>query len=176
MLAGMTEASYAQAVPPTGPGCAVNPSSPSIGADVPETYFGPEPSSVQKELVGRLQLLTAGKLDDRAGTIASTVTLRLAPGFSFARPVLYLSTDASTEMVAALEEATFAPGLQDIEVGDDDSAFSAVERIFVALNGPRDCNNPQRQGIEARFWTAGARLMCWAESRQSPRITALCGT
>ncbi len=288
---------------PDGPGCAINPVSPSVGADVPETYFGPEPSSVQKELVGRLQLLTSGKLDDRAGTIvlplykglvrdgnrtiwyiltdttdeanakqlglnfsaklnysnvssravrtatlgkdstltfdagyvdftperrvvpgpagaifppsiaepgsigdanysplvrvvnagnhiynapivaagdaasfrnadgsinrkavldtvvdisinvanpnASTVTMRLIPGFSFARPVLYLSTEASSTLVAALEEATLAPGLKDIDVGNDDSAFSAVERIFVAINGPRGCDNPQRQGIES---------------------------
>lgn len=301
IAAGLAQA---QTAPPTdGPGCAVNPSSPSIGADVPETYFGPEPSSVQKELIGRLQLLTAGKLDERAGTITlplyrgtvrsgnrtvwyiltdttdeanaralglnfssklnyaavssravrtatlsrdsalefdagyvdftperrvvpsggpnpfppmiaepgsigdssysplvrvvnagnhiynapivatgdsagfynpdgtinrrsvldtvvsfninarnpagSTVTMRLIPGFSFARPVLYLSTDASTPLVAALEEATLAPGLQDIEVGNDDSVFSAVERIFVAINGPRGCENPQRQGLES---------------------------
>lgn len=293
---------FAQAVSP-GPGCAVDPASPSIGADIPETYFGPDPSTVQKEFIGRLQLLTAGKLDERAGTItlplyrgnvragnrtvyyiltdttdegnakslglnfsakltyaavsnravrtgtlrrdgmlefdagfvdftperrivpgtgaspfppivaepgsvgdnsysplvrivnagnhiynapivaagdsstfrnmdgtvnrravhdgvvsininpanefASTVTMRLAPGFSFARPVLYLSTDASSPLVAALEEATLAPGLADIDVGNDDSAFSAVERIFVAINGPRGCENPQRQGIES---------------------------
>ena len=295
---------YGQTEPPaTGPGCAVNPSSPAVGADVPETYFGPDPSTAQKELIGRLQLLTAGKLDERAGTItlplyrgtvragnrtiwyiltdttdeanaralglnfsaklnysavssravrtatltrdsflefeagyvdftperrvvpnggispfppliaepgsvgdssysplvrvvnagnhiynapivaagdpsgfynsdgsinrrsvldtvvslnintrspgASTVTMRLIPGFSFARPVLYLSTDASTALVAALEESTLAPGLADIDVGNDDAVFSAVERIFVAINGPRGCDNPQRQGIES---------------------------
>jgi hypothetical protein len=286
-----------------GPGCVVNPASPATGADVPETYFGPPPSTVQKELVGPLQLLTAGQLDRRAATItlplyrgrvrqgnrtvwyvltdttdrgnaealglnfapklfysavssravrtatlqrdntlefeagtvdfspehvvtpapgpdpfppvtaqpgsvgdanysplvritnagghiynapvvamgdnvqefvangrpdyrfvhdkvvsisidpqnpfASTVTLALTTGFSFARPVLYLSTDASLEMFAALEGATVAPGLQDIEVGNDDSAFSAIERIFITINGPRGCDNPQRQGIES---------------------------
>jgi len=30
---------------------------PSIGADVPVTYFGPQPSSVQRELVGEYQTL-----------------------------------------------------------------------------------------------------------------------
>ncbi|MCC6858376.1 MAG: hypothetical protein IT158_07440 [Bryobacterales bacterium] len=80
---------------------------------------------------------------------ASTVTLALTTGFSFAKPVLYLSTDASMETVAALEAATLAPGLQDIEVGNDDSAFSAVERIFITINGPRGCDNPQRQGIDS---------------------------
>jgi hypothetical protein len=286
-----------------GPGCQIDPASPAIGTDVPATYFGPTPSSVQKELVGPLQLLTAGVLDKRAATItlplyrghvrqgnqtvwyiltdttdrgnaealglnfapklfysavssrsvrtatlqsdhtlqfeagtvdfspdrvvtpnsssnpfppaqakagsvgdgsysplvritnagghiynapiiamgdnveqfvvtgkpnyrmvhdkvvsisvstqnpfASTVTLALTTGFSFAKPVLYLSTDASAEVAAAFEAATLAPGLEDIKGGTDDSAFSAIERIFLTVNGPRGCDNPQRQGLDS---------------------------
>jgi hypothetical protein len=280
-----------------GPGCRIDPAAPSVGADIPLTYFGPPPSTFQKELIGPLQLLRSGPLDRQAGTITlplyqgqmrdgrnvwyiltdttdqgnadalglnfapklnyaatgrgvrtatlmragvlvfdsgevdfrpgrrvapgtgasafpplvampgsvgdsqytplvrivnagghiynapvvafgvtpqqihypngnpdyslvhdavvridtveNTVTLRLAPGFSFARPVLYLSLDASAPDVAALEEATFAPGLQDIDVGNDDSAFSAVERIFVTINGATGCENPQRQGLNS---------------------------
>jgi hypothetical protein len=279
-----------------GPGCAFSVASPSVGADIPATYFGPPPSTVQKELIGPLQLLTAGTLDREAGTITlplyrgvmrgtnqnvwyiltdttdrgnaealglnyapklnysatgrgartatlerdgllvfdagmvdfrpqrrvvpgsgpsafppamaeagavgdpnysplvrivnagghiynapviafgssaeqihapmgnpnyslvhdkvvridtrgNTVTLALTTGFSFARPVLYLSTEASNPLAAALEGATLAPGLNDIETGNDDSAFSAVERIFVTINGPAGCANPQRQGL-----------------------------
>lgn len=290
--------SFAQA--PPGPGCTINPASAAIGADIPATYFGPPPSSVDKRLVGPLQLLNAGVLDKEAGTITlplyrgamrdgrlvwyiltdttdqgnaellglnyapklnysatgrgartatlsngsilvfdqgtvdfrperrvvpgtgaspfppvmaqpgsvgdnlysplvrivnagghiynapiiafnvtaeqitfprgnpnyallhdsvvridpkggngGTVTLALAPGFSFGKPVLYLSMDASAALPAALEGATHAPGLEDIEVGNDDSAFSAVERLFLTLNGPRGCENPQRQGLES---------------------------
>ncbi len=283
-------------------GCVVGAASAATGADVPATYFGPPPSTVQKELVGPLQLLTAGKLDQRAATItlplykgkvrdgdrtvwyiltdttdrenaaalglnfsaklfysavssrsvrtatlqkdntllfeagtvdfspvrtvlpapqprpfppsiarpgsvgdanysplvritnsgghiynapiiamgdntqdftdstgqpnyafvhdkvvainisrnnqfASTVTLALATGFSFAKPVLYLSTESSAELPAALEGATLAPGLQDIDLGNDDSAFSAIERLFLTVNGPTGCDNPQRQGL-----------------------------
>ena len=87
-----------------------------------------------------------------------TVTLSLAPGFSFGRPVLYLSMDASVGLVAAMEGATLAPGLTDIDTGDDDSVFSAVERIFVFLNGARGCNNPQRQGLEAALTDGGAPM------------------
>jgi hypothetical protein len=76
-----------------------------------------------------------------------TVTLRLTQGFSFAKPVLYLSMDASSPLAAALEGATLAPGLNDIPVGRDDSAFSAVERIFGFVNGPTGADNPQRQGF-----------------------------
>jgi hypothetical protein len=281
-----------------GPGCAFSVASPSIGADIPATYFAPPPSTVQKELIGPLQLLTAGALDREAGTITlplyrgvlrgvnenvwyiltdttdrgnadalglnfspklnyaatgrgartamlekggllvfdqgrvdfsperrvvggnapdafpplvaepgavgdnsytplvrimnagqhiynapvisfgtaaeqihfpngnpdyrlvhdkvvrintvnNTVTLALTPGFSFARPVLYLSTEASNPLAAALEGATTAPALADIDVGNDDGAFSAVERIFVTVNGPTGCQNPQRQGLNS---------------------------
>ena len=47
----------------------VRPSPPSIGAAVPVTYFGPPPSTVNENLVGPNQLLTAGTLDEDAGTI-----------------------------------------------------------------------------------------------------------
>lgn len=81
------------------------------------------------------------------------MTLALTTGFSFGRPVLYLSTEASVELAAALEGATRAPGLQDVRVGGDDGAFSAVERIFVTINGPQNLVpgevNPQRQGLNS---------------------------
>ena len=47
----------------------ITPAPPSIGADVPVTYFGPTPSSVQRELVGPFQNLKAGKVDLDKGTI-----------------------------------------------------------------------------------------------------------
>jgi len=81
------------------------------------------------------------------------VTLQLTTGFSFARPVLYLSLDANNALPAALEGATLAPGLTDIKVGSDDSAFSAVERHFTIINGPTNTEanvvNPQRQGLNS---------------------------
>lgn len=87
-----------------------------------------------------------------------TVTLQLTPGFSFARPVLYLSTEASNPLAAALEGATLAPGLQDIPVGRDDGAFSAVERIFVFTNGPTGDGNPHRQGLNSAIAGEGDAL------------------
>lgn len=81
--------------------------------------------------------------------INQTVTLSLVPGFSFSRPVLYLSTDANSPVTAALEGAILAPGLDDLTVGQDDGLFSPVERIFSFTNGPRGCDNPQRQGLNA---------------------------
>ena len=78
-----------------------------------------------------------------------TVTMQLTTGFSFARPVLYLSTDTSNPLTATAEGATYAPGLEDIQGAADDSLFSPVERIFVFVNGPTGKDNPQRQGLNS---------------------------
>ena len=47
----------------------VRPAPPSIGADVPLAYFGPAPSSVDKRLIGPVQLLRSGVIDEDLGTI-----------------------------------------------------------------------------------------------------------
>ena len=78
-----------------------------------------------------------------------TVTMVLTTGFSFAKPVLYLSTETNNKLTATLEGATYAPGLEDINGGADDSLFSPVERIFVFANGPTGKDNPQRQGLNS---------------------------
>ena len=80
-----------------------------------------------------------------------TVTLSLINGFSFGKPMLYISTEASDPTVAAIEGNTFAPRMRRLEVGIDDIARSAVERIFIATNGASEggCANPQRQGLSA---------------------------
>ncbi len=80
-----------------------------------------------------------------------TVTLSLINGFSFGKPVLYISTESSDPTVSAIEGNTFAPRMHRLEVGIDDIARSAVERIFIATNGASNggCANPQRQGLSA---------------------------
>jgi hypothetical protein len=87
-----------------------------------------------------------------------TVTLGLTEGFSFGKPVLYLSTEASDPGVAALEGATYTPALKDITTGHDDSAFSAVERLFAEINGPTGADNPQRQGFYSALSGEGSPL------------------
>ncbi len=79
----------------------------------------------------------------------ATVTMKLTSGFSFARPVLYMSTDSNHPLAATLEGATLTSSMDKIPVGGDDSAFSAVERIFVMGNGPMGTENPQRQGLNS---------------------------
>jgi hypothetical protein len=79
----------------------------------------------------------------------ATVTLKLTSGISFARPILYLSFDSNNPLAATLEASTLAPGLDNITVGRDDSAFSAVERLFSFANGATGKDNPQRQGLNS---------------------------
>ncbi len=83
--------------------------------------------------------------------INMTVTLNLINGFSFGRPVWYVSMDASIPLAAAIEHATFAPLMQNLVLGKDDSFSSPIERIFIATNGPEigGCDNPLRQGLSA---------------------------
>jgi hypothetical protein len=80
-----------------------------------------------------------------------TVTLNLINGFSFGRPVWYLSMDASIPLSAAIEHNTYAPLQATLPLGDDDSFSSPIERIFIATNGPEQdsCDNPKRQGLSA---------------------------
>jgi len=79
------------------------------------------------------------------------VTLQMVNGFSFGRPIWYISMDVSVSTVAAIEAATYAPFMQHLVTGRDDSFSSPVERLFIAVNGPSDggCDNPMRQGLYA---------------------------
>jgi hypothetical protein len=78
-----------------------------------------------------------------------TVTLNLINGFSFGRPVWYLSMDTSIPLGAAIEHNTFAPLMAKLHLGGDDTFSSPIERIFISTNGAHDCANPQRQGLSA---------------------------
>ena len=78
-----------------------------------------------------------------------SVTLALVNGFSFGRPVWYISMDASIPLAAAIEHNTLAPLMGKLLLGNDDSAGSPIERIFIATNGFEGCDNPRRQGLSA---------------------------
>ena len=76
--------------------------------------------------------------------------LHLTEGRYLGRKVLYLSTESSDTIVAALENATFAPNLAAAPApGNDSCADSAREAIIPIVNGPRGVNNPQRQGLRS---------------------------
>ena len=79
-----------------------------------------------------------------------TVTLSLTLGFTFDKPIQYLSTEANDPLVASLENATYAPALKDLPFAlEDASPGESAERIVVVVNGPRGLDNPHRQGLES---------------------------
>ena len=110
--------------------------------------------------------------------VKGTVTLNLVNGFSFGRPVWYLTMEASTSTAAAIEATTFAPALLRDVLGKDDSFGSPVERLFLAVNGASDggCNNPQRQGLSgsAHRWPSSQQCV-GRHSHHCPRLQPTVG-
>ena len=79
-----------------------------------------------------------------------TVTLALTIGFTFSKPILYLSTEANDPLVATLEGATYTKTLEDLPFAlEDASPGESAERIYVFANGPTGLDNPQRQGLDS---------------------------
>jgi hypothetical protein len=92
----------------------IQPAPPSIGADVPVTYFGPQPSTVQRELVGEYQTLRSGKIDlDKA-----TITLPLYEGaMKSGQTVWYIVTDTDDKGNADQLGLNYSPKLTFADVG-----------------------------------------------------------
>jgi hypothetical protein len=92
----------------------IKPASPAIGADVPVTYFGPAPSSVQRELVGPFQNLKSGKIDFDKGTI----TLPLYDGVTKSGQIIwYIVTDTDDKGNADQLGLNYSPKLTFADVG-----------------------------------------------------------
>ena len=87
------------------------------------------------------------------------VTLRLTAGLYHGREILYLSTDASNPVAAALEESTLAPSLDAAPgIASNDPAFSARAAIVVIVNGATGAANPNRQGLVSAILGEGSPL------------------
>jgi hypothetical protein len=82
-------------------------------------------------------------------TVARRVTMQETAGFQGGNPVLYISTDASDPVAAALEDATLAPNLNGAPTVGDDSTDSARASLAAFVNGQTGANNPQRQGLNS---------------------------
>src|ERR1700722_2023371 len=92
----------------------IAPAPPAIGADVPVTYFGPAPSSVQRELVGPFQNLKSGKIDFDKGTI----TLPLYDGVTKSGQIIwYIVTDTDDKGNADQLGLNYSPKLTFADVG-----------------------------------------------------------
>ena len=79
-----------------------------------------------------------------------TVTMKLTLGYTFGKPIFYLSTEANDPTVAALEGATYTPALKDVPFAlEDASPGEAAERLYTFVNGPTGIDNPFRQGLDS---------------------------
>ena len=85
----------------------VTPPPPSVGTNVPASYFGPFPSQIDRKLVGPVQLLRSGTLDAKKATIKIPLYLgHMTDG----RNVWYILTDTSDkENADALGPKLFVP-------------------------------------------------------------------
>ena len=109
MLATPTLSTFAE-----DPSEEIQPAPAAIGADVPATYFGPQPSSVQRELVGEYQTLKSGKIDVEKGTI----TLPLYEGaLKSGQTVWYIVTDTDDKGNADQLGLNYSPKLTYADVG-----------------------------------------------------------
>lgn len=85
-----------------------------------------------------------------------TVTLQMTLGYTFGKPIFYLSTEANDPLIATLETATYAPALSDLPFALEDAApGESAERIYVVANGPTGLDNPFRQGVNSALSDGG---------------------
>ncbi len=82
-------------------------------------------------------------------TVSGTVDFEETPGFSNGKPVMYVSTDASVPIAAALENVTLAPALNEAPVVGEDGTDQARTSLAAFVNGQTGAANPNRQGLNS---------------------------
>src|SRR3954470_5067330 len=101
-----------------------------------------------------------------------TVDLLLTNGFSRGEKVLYVSTEATVEVAAALEGATLAPALDAAPTAGQDGTDQARASLAAFVNGPTGVTSPQRQGLNSALLGEGDPLnvLAWMpnQGRYSP--------
>lgn len=99
------------------------------------------------------------KVHDKVVSICprdGTVTLKMTLGYTFSKPIFYLSTDANDPLIASLEGAILAPALNDLPFALEDAApGESAERIYAIANGPTGIDNPFRQGVNSALSDGG---------------------
>lgn len=108
----------------------------------------------------------------RIDTAAGTVDFEETDGFSGGKPVRYVSTDASIELAAALENVTYAPAIDAAPTVGQDGTDQARSGLIAFVNGQLGANNPNRQGLNSAVLDglAPLNILRWApnQGRYSP--------
>lgn len=123
-----------------------------------------EDEKTEKTIPGSGIVLNAPQVANDSGRSGSvvdidyerrTVTLNMLAGFVDGQITLYLHTDASSELVAALESSTYAPNLNAAPGIANDEPPSSRAAIIPVVNGIRGDGNPMRQGLESALLGQG---------------------
>ncbi len=97
-----------------------------------------------------------------------TVTLNMLAGWVDGQFTLYLHTDSSSELVAALESSTYAPNLNAAPGIASNEPPSSRASISPVINGVRGDDDPQRQGLESNLLGEGDPLNIAQEQPSDP--------
>jgi len=101
-----------------------------------------------------------------------TVDFALTDGFTRDNAVLYITTDASDPVAAALENATLVPRLGFAPRAGGDGSDSARASLAAFVNGPTGARNRERQGLNSALLGEGDPLnvLAWMpnQGRYSP--------
>jgi hypothetical protein len=97
-----------------------------------------------------------------------TVTLKMLAGFVDGQFTLYLHTDASSQLVAALQNDTYAPNLNAAPGIANDEPPSSRAAIIPVVNGIRGDANPMRQGLDSALFGEGDPFNVTQEQPSDP--------
>jgi len=109
-------------------------------------------------------VINAPQVANRTGTSGSvvaidyrhrTVTLNLLAGFVDGQFTVYLHTDASSTLIAALENSTYTPNLNAAPGLGSDEPSSSRAAIIPVVNGIHGDAEPERQGLESALLGQG---------------------
>src|SRR3954466_1030022 len=98
------------------------------------------------------QIANASGAADKAlalDTVHGTVVYKETDGFARGNAVKYVSTDASLDVAAAIEDVTYAPALNAAPFAGGDGTDSARAELDAFVNGATGAPNAQRQGLNS---------------------------
>jgi hypothetical protein len=130
----------------------------------PLVQIVPDTDEKQEKTTGIGIVLNAPQVANETGLSGSvvdidydrkTVTLNMLGGWVDGQFTLYLHTDASSELVAALEQSTYTPNLNAAPGIANDEPPSSRAAIIPVVNGIRGDGNPMRQGLESSLLGEG---------------------
>src|SRR3954465_1868082 len=98
------------------------------------------------------QIANATGVADKAlalDTVRGTVVYKETDGFARGNAVKYVSTDASLDVAAAIEDVTYAPPLNVAPFAAGGGTASARAELDAFVNGATGAADPQRQGLNS---------------------------